>query len=85
MLGHWASAAPTRQAEYKGADPSKAVEALRLSDARYHRLQPEVRGAVIYLRGNVFRWEHVYEYAAAISKLPGVERVVLEKIHADSD
>ena len=63
----------------------QAAEALRLSDSRYRNLQLEVRGGIIYLRGNAFRWDHVYELARAISNLPGVERVVLEKIDADSD
>jgi osmotically-inducible protein OsmY len=74
-----------KPAESNGGALSKAVEALRLSDTRFHRLQPEVRGGVVYLRGNVFRWDHVYELARSISNLPGVERVVLEKVHADSE
>jgi hypothetical protein len=40
---------------------------------------------VVYLRGNAFLWEHVYELARSISRLPGVERVVLEKVHAESE
>jgi|GEM_PF-4351918 len=76
----------TKPAEYSGGGAlAKAVEALRLSDTRFHRLQPELRGGVVYLRGNAFRWDHVYELARSISKLPGVERVVLEKVHADSE
>ena len=62
---------------------AKSVETLQLKEARFKRIKPEVRGAVVYLRGDVFRWDHLYELARAIANLPGVERVVLQDVHAD--
>ena len=69
----------------QGPDLSSVVESLRLSDARFHGIQPKVRGSVVYLRGTVFRWEHLHDLAKLIANLRGVERVVLEDVHADSN
>ena len=74
---------PAPRREPKTDTLAKSVETLQLKDARFKRLKPEVRGAVVYLRGDVFRWDHLYELARAIANLPGVERVVLQEVHAD--
>src|SRR5438132_9798856 len=74
---------PASRLEPKTDTLAKSVETLQLKDARFKRIKPEVRGAVVYLRGDVFRWDHLYELARAIANLPGVERVVLQEVHAD--
>jgi osmotically-inducible protein OsmY len=79
------ASAPAPSPETKTPDLGKTVEALRLNDARYRRVQPEVRDGVVYLRGTVLRWEHLYDLAKAVSTLPGVQRVVLQDVHSDSD
>src|SRR5207253_7093050 len=45
--------APASPPETKPSDLAKAVEALRLHEARYRRVQPDVRDGVVYLRGTV--------------------------------
>jgi osmotically-inducible protein OsmY len=62
---------------------TKAVDAERLKDERFYQVRPEVRGGVVYLRGTVYRAEHIYELARSVSRLPGVERVVLENIQTN--
>jgi osmotically-inducible protein OsmY len=74
---------PAFRREPKTDTLAKSVERLQLQDARFKRIRPEVRGPVVYLRGDVFRWDHLYELARAIANLPGVERVVLQDVHAD--
>jgi hypothetical protein len=60
----------------------KAVQ-LRDQDARFQRVQVEVRGRVVFLHGLVARGEDTMELAQRISRLPGVERVVLENVRVD--
>jgi hypothetical protein len=60
----------------------EAVTRLLRSDPRYRDLRPEVRGKVVHLRGEVEHWEEVYELAQRITRLPGVERVVLSDVHS---
>jgi hypothetical protein len=58
-------------------DPSEAVEALRLSDARYRPLQVSVREGVVTIRGRA-AGEAMFAFAQAARRLPGVVRVVLD-------
>jgi hypothetical protein len=65
------------------ADPSAAVEQLRQTDERFRRLRPEVRDSVVTVRGAVRRGEDLMAFAQAVSRLPGVERVVLTAVQVD--
>jgi hypothetical protein len=57
-----------------------AVDRLRTSDSRYGGLVAQVRGDQVYLSGRAARWQDVHELAAALVRVPGVTRVVLEQI-----
>lgn len=57
-----------------------AVERLRQSDARFRHLQSSVRGGIVTLTGATPSGEDLMEFAQAVGRLPGVERVVLGDI-----
>lgn len=54
-----------------------AVERLRGSEARFRTIAVEVRGDTVYLRGSDASGEQVIAFAQVLSRLPGVERVVV--------
>jgi hypothetical protein len=54
-----------------------AVERIRQSDVRFRSVRAEVRGKTIVLRGSSENRDHVMMLAQALSRLPGVERVVV--------
>jgi hypothetical protein len=56
------------------------VNRLCQGNARYRGLRPEVRGRVVYLSGQVARWEDVHELARLIRRMQGVESVILRDI-----
>jgi osmotically-inducible protein OsmY len=57
-----------------------AVAQLQRSNERLRAVQPEVRGGVVYLRGVIYSWDDLFALARAASRLPGVERVVIENV-----
>lgn len=59
---------------------AQKVNALCLADGRYYRVRAEVVGGTVYLGGFVDRWEHLFELAQAIARLPGAKRVVLDDV-----
>jgi len=61
---------------------AQAIESLRLSDERFKRVQAQAAGGIVTLRGTVDRWEHLFDFAKQISRLPGVQRVLFEGVHA---
>jgi hypothetical protein len=68
-----------------GINLIEAIDRLRRTtegsyDERYRHLQAQVRGSVVYLRGNVRHWDDALQLARAISRLPGVEQVLLQDI-----
>jgi hypothetical protein len=56
------------------------VEQLRRRDARFQQVRVQVTNRAVFLRGVVARGEDLMDLAQAISRLPGVERVVLENV-----
>jgi hyperosmotically inducible periplasmic protein len=54
-----------------------AIERVRQSDGRFLNVRAELQGGVVRLRGTVTRGEDLMALAQAISRLPGVERVVV--------
>jgi hypothetical protein len=70
---------PSRPASPNGPSPLLlAIEQVRQSDEHYRRVQVEVRGGVVTLRSGVgARNEDVMGLARAVSRLAGVERVVV--------
>jgi hypothetical protein len=59
---------------------TQSVAKLREADARYSHVRTDVEGSVVHLRGSVQRWEDVLELAQAVSRLAGVERVIVDQI-----
>jgi osmotically-inducible protein OsmY len=55
------------------------ADVLKGSD-RLRGIKPEVRGGIVYLRGQVHDWEELHAFARQISRLPGVERVVMDGV-----
>jgi hypothetical protein len=49
-------------------------------DARYRGIRPEMRGRVVYLSGQVARWEDVHELARLVRRVRGVDNVILRDI-----
>jgi osmotically-inducible protein OsmY len=60
------------------------IELLRRSDAHFARLRVDLSQGTVLLSGSASRWEHVYDLARAIARLPGVQRVVLKDVQAGS-
>jgi hypothetical protein len=60
-----------------------AVEQVRRSDARYRLARPQVQGQVVHLYGTVARQQDMADFARALSRLPGIEQVVLQHFQID--
>lgn len=61
-------------------DLSSSVEKLTASDPRFRGLRPEIEGGIVRLRGSAGRWEDVMELAQILSRVGGVERVILQDV-----
>jgi hypothetical protein len=59
------------------------IEVRRLSDQRFLGIRVELTDGVVNLKGKVYRWEHVAEFARSIALLPGVKRVTLDQVEAE--
>jgi hypothetical protein len=59
---------------------AQAVEQVRRADPRFSHLEAEVRDRVVFLHGTVTHGEDTMALAQALAKVPGVERVVVEKV-----
>jgi hypothetical protein len=60
-------------------DPlSRSIEALRLSDPRFAAVRYRLVDRIVYLADDVDRSAARFAFAQAVSRLPGVRRVVLE-------
>jgi hypothetical protein len=64
---------------------AQAIEALRRADDRFRGVRVEVREDTVHLRGTVYRWEHLFELARSIARLPGVRHVLFDEIRAEVD
>jgi hypothetical protein len=66
-------------------DLSAAVEQLRRSDGRCNSIDIQVRDGVVYLRGQANRWVDLFALARDMSRLSGVQRVILEEAASATD
>jgi len=57
-----------------------AIADLQKGNDHLRGIKPDARGGVVYLRGQVHDWEELHAFARQISRLPGVERVVMEGV-----
>jgi hypothetical protein len=74
---------PTPSVRQSASSLSQAIEALRLADDRFHKVRVEVRGDAVYLGGTIYCWDHLFELARAVSRLPGVRQVQFEDVRAE--
>jgi hypothetical protein len=74
------SPAPPPVTASPGLTLAQRVVQLRDQQARWHRVQVEVRDRAVFLHGVVARGEDLMDLARAVSRLPGVERVVLGNV-----
>jgi hypothetical protein len=58
-------------------DLGKTLQQMRMKEERFRQIQPEIKGGVIQLSGTVPRLEDMMEFAQAVARVPGVERVLL--------
>ena len=71
---------PPRLAEIK-ADIGSAVARLIASDARFAGIRGEELHGVVTLSGSAARMDHVLDLARQVSRLAGVNEVVVENVH----
>ncbi|HLJ96230.1 MAG TPA: hypothetical protein VKU02_23855 [Gemmataceae bacterium] len=64
---------------------SQAIEALRLEDDRFRGVRVEVLGETVTVHGTVACWEHLFELASSIARVPGVRQVRFGYVRAESD
>lgn len=75
---------PSFPAEHgEGKDPTAEIGRLRQSDNRYRGLSAKWLQGVVSISGTVRQWTDLWDFAGAVSKLPGVERVRIEKVHQE--
>jgi hypothetical protein len=84
-----AIAVPTAQSQPMTAQPAQPVESpwliqrvdrLRQQDRRFENVRPTIVGGVVRLSGGVYFKADIYEFAQAVSHLPGVARVVIDTV-----
>jgi len=61
------------------ASLSASLERLRQSDSRFRKIRTEVHGTTVRILAGEIPGEHVMAFARAITRLPGVERVVVRE------
>jgi hypothetical protein len=71
---------PAQSAAAAPAPLAQAVEQVRQADPRFTHLEADVRDRVVFLRGTVAHGEDTMALAQALARVPGVERVVVEKV-----
>jgi osmotically-inducible protein OsmY len=60
-----------------------AVKNLIVADERFRGIRFEVKDNKVYLTGVVYGWPDLHELSRAITRVPGVEAVVLQEIRAE--
>jgi hypothetical protein len=69
-----------RENSNRGSSLAQTIDALRLRDPRFQNVQAQVAGGVVTLRGTADSRERLFELAQIVSRIPGVERVVVEEV-----
>jgi osmotically-inducible protein OsmY len=62
---------------------ASAVQSLVQADERFRRLRFEVKDGKVLLSGVVYRWADLQELARAVTRIPGVDAVVLREIKTE--
>ncbi|MFL5341796.1 MAG: BON domain-containing protein [Gemmataceae bacterium] len=64
----------------KPADPAEQIGRVWRSEKRFEGIQFELRQGVVRLSGKLQSWNDLWPFADAVSRIPGVERVLIEKV-----
>jgi hypothetical protein len=64
-------AAPARPASLL-----EQIDSIRQRDRRFQSIRLEIREGSVFLRGSVTRSQDAWDFAEAVRRLPGVERVI---------
>lgn len=64
-------------------DLADVVERLRHGDQRFARLRAQLNGGVVLLSGSVGHDGDAMEFAQCLSRVPGVERVVIGDVRTE--
>jgi hypothetical protein len=72
--------APIAPASAPQVSLAETIEKLRQTEPRFWNIRAEVEGAGIRITGAAPRTEDVFDFAHAISRLAGVERVILGEV-----
>jgi len=59
---------------------AETIERVRQTEPRFWNIRTEVEGGGVRITGTAARTEDVFDFAHAISRLPGVERVILGEV-----
>jgi osmotically-inducible protein OsmY len=79
----------SRPKDYLSTEPadaaavSNAVQSLIQSEERYRRVRYEVKESKVFLGGVVYRWADLRELSLAVTRIPGVNGVVLREVRAE--
>src|SRR5262249_55531641 len=64
-------------------DPTKSIETIAHNDQRFRGILTKCSDGVVSVEGSVKKWADLWEFAEKVSRLPGVERVRIEKLRLD--
>jgi osmotically-inducible protein OsmY len=62
------------------ADLTKQIEAMLSRNARYDGLHITIQSGLVRLSGTIANWNDLWAFSEDVSKLPGVNRVVVDRI-----
>lgn len=72
--------APVAPALTPANDLAAAIQRLRQTEPRFWNIRVEVDGGAVRITSTAARTEDVFDFAHAVSRLPGVERVILGEV-----
>jgi hypothetical protein len=67
----------------EGKDPTAEIDKLRRGENRFRGFIAKWSQGVVSISGTLKQWPDLWDFAGAVSKLPGVERVRIEKVHQE--
>jgi hypothetical protein len=64
-------------------DPSGEIERLRRRDKRFTHLNATCSSGVVTISGSLKNWPDLWEFADALAKLPGIDRIRIENVRRE--
>jgi len=71
---------PPPEQDHRTNSLARIVESIRLRDRRFQPVQAQVLGSIVTLRGTADCRDCLFELAQIVSRVAGVERVVVEEV-----